>query len=359
MLSPSFTRRWRSRLLSAALITFSGLTLGAAEWVFDPTRLVAGSVPDTFQPALTGSGPPPKWQLVAVEATSQFESLTDRSTALTKQVVLTETSNDPTDERFPLLVLEQESFGDFTATLDFRLVGGRMSRMGGLAFRYQNPSNYYVLRASALGNTFRFYKVVEGIRSDPIGPELPIPSDTWHTLEVQCRGNQIDCRFNGAQAIPTLTDTTFLRGRLALWTKSDSQIHIRRLRVEYDAIRTLPDALVRRAMDQHPRLLSITIFGPRDGQVEALASSDPERVGKNGGDAEARALSEGQISAGSTRDHAAAVFPLRDRNGDALFAVRLHLRTFAGQTDNNIAARGRLILNDLEQWTRSADPDNP
>lgn len=359
MLSPSFSSRWRSRLLSVALIASSLLPLGAAEWVFDPTRLVAGSVPDTFRPSLTGSGPPPAWQLVAVEATSQFESLTDRSTALTREVVLTETSQDPTDERFPLLVLEEETFGDFTATLDFRLVGGRVARMGGLAFRYQNPSNYYVLRASALGNTFRFYKVVEGIRSDPIGPELPVPSDTWHTLEVQCRGNQIDCRFNGAQVIPTLTDTTFLRGRLAFWTKSDSQVHIRRLRVQYDAIRTLPDRLVRRAQEQHPRLLSITIYGTRGGQVQALASSDPERVGRTGGDSEVRALAEGTISAGSTRDHAAAVFPLRDRNGDTLFAVRLHLRTFAGQTDNNIAARGRLILNDLEAWTRSADPDQP
>ena len=34
--------------------------------------------------------------------------------------------------------------------------------MAGLAFRFQNASNFYVVRASALGHNLRFYKMVNG-----------------------------------------------------------------------------------------------------------------------------------------------------------------------------------------------------
>ena len=42
----------------------------------------------------------------------------------------------------------------------------------GVAFRYQDPKNYYVVRASALGGNVRFYKFVNGVRSDPLAADL-------------------------------------------------------------------------------------------------------------------------------------------------------------------------------------------
>jgi len=328
---------------------------GAAELVLDFSRLLPGPLPAEYRPALTGSGSAPDWQLIRVEAPSAIEPLTAQASANTTQTVLAQLSTDATDERFPLLIYEPEVFGDFTAELTFRTVSGRLEQMAGLAFRLQNPSNYYILRASSLGNTLRFYKFVDGVRSDPLGPQVRIPSGEWHTLEVTCKGNTILCRLNGREAIPLLTDSSFTRGRLALWTKSDSVSHFRKLRVTYDVLRSLPERLVHHGTNQFPRLLGITVFGREDGRVIALASSDPEQVGKEAGKPELQALQEDQISAGSTRSHGAVVFPLRDRNGEPLFAVRLKLRTFTGQTDNNIAARGRTIVDQLEALIRSSD----
>lgn len=272
------------------------------------------------------------------------------------ETVLTETSVHPTDERFPLLIYEKQAFGDFTARLKFRTVGGKMEQMAGLAFRLQNETNYYVLRASSLGSTFRFYKVVDGARSEPIGPTIKIPAGEWHTLEVSCKGNNIRCGMDGKELIPTLTDSSFTSGRLALWTKSDSLSHFANLEVDYEPLKSLAERLVDRALDRYPRLRAVSVFTRKDGKVISAATSDPATPGTDPSNPEILlALDEGKVSVGSTRQSAIAVMPLRDRNGDPRFAVRLEMRTFTGQTDNNIAARGRIISSFLEDLVHSAE----
>src|SRR5207247_226680 len=103
--------------------------------------------------------------------------------------VLAQVNQDPTDERFPLLVFDGETFSDFTLTTRFKLVRGDVEQMAGLAFRVQDEKNFYVIRASGLGNNVRFYKVVGGVRSAPIGPEQPVAKGVWHELKVQCKAN--------------------------------------------------------------------------------------------------------------------------------------------------------------------------
>lgn len=341
--------------LAALALALALFPAPAAERILDFSRLSPGAPLTDFRSALNGGGPPPDWRLVRTEVPSGFPALGDGPPEVSHQTVLAQLSEDPTDERFPLLIFEPEVFADFTATLRFRTMGGRTAQMAGLAFRLQDENNFYVLRASSLGNTLRFYKVVGGIRSDPIGPEIRIPAGTWHTLEVRCRGNTIQCLFNGEEVIPLLNDSSFSQGRLALWTKSDSVSQFSSLRIEYDVVRTLPRRLVEGAMQRYPRLLGIIVYAREDGSVAAVAASDPELLERPPTDSEIQALETGQIAAGSAPSHAAAVFPLRDRNGDPLFAVHLRMRTFKGQTQDNVAARGRLVMGYLDTLVRSAD----
>jgi len=118
-------------------------------------------------------------------------------------------------------------------------------------------------------------------------------------------------------------------------------------------------AAVRKAMERYPRLHEVTVYALREGRVTAVASSNPDEVGREAEVAAGSALSDGQIYAGTTREHAAAVFPLRDRNGDPMFALKLKMRTFAGQTRNNVAARGKIVADYLEEMVRAVDPDAP
>lgn len=341
----------------AALLTFLLVPppAPAAELVLDFNRDQPGPPSASFRSTLTGSGPPPEWKLIQVDAPSALPALPGQTPPTSRETVLAQLSQDPTDERFPLLVYEPEVLEDFTASLTFRTVSGRVEQMAGLAFRLQDERNYYVVRVSSLGNNIRFYKFVDGIRSDPIGPNVRIPAGQWHTLQVICKGNSIRCLLDDREAIPTLTDLSFSRGRVALWTKSDSVSHFSRLRLNYDLVKTLPQRLVDRAKEKYPRLLGISIYAREEGQVRCVAASDASLVGQPGKDAEELALKDGKVSAGTASDHAIAVLPMRDRNGDLLFAVRFKMRTFGGQTDNNAAARGRTMIQELEELVHAAE----
>ncbi len=357
---PSLTRPFASALLVGALLVLSLATMPmsarAATLSLDFGLMKPGPVPDDFMPAVTGGGPASDWRLIQVDAESSLAPLPDISPrSLTTETVLAQLSQDPTDERFPLLIYRKEVFGDFKATLTFRTVSGQVERMAGLAFRVQNPSNYYVVRASSGGHTFRFYKVVDGTRGEAIGPSVRIPSGAWHTLSVECKGNSISLLLNGKAVIPTLQDATFLQGHLALWTKSDAVSHFRSLVIDFDEVRTLPRLLVERGLARYPRLLGITVFGVIDGQPKAIASSDPSLIGQPPDAEEAEVLKSGQPTARAASRASSAVFPLSDRNGEPLFAVRLNMRSFTGQTANNAAARAQPIIEYLQQLVRSTD----
>ena len=73
----------------------------------------------------------------------------------------------------------------------YQAVSGQMEQMAGIAFRVQDEKNFYVIRANALNRNVRFYKVVDGNRSPPIGPEMDVPTGVWHEFKITCTGNEI------------------------------------------------------------------------------------------------------------------------------------------------------------------------
>lgn len=352
---PDAARAFASALALTLLLVLLPTRGRAAEITLDFTGLPPGPAPAQYRPALTGAGPAPDWRVVLVDAPSALPALPGQEPPTTRETVLAQLSQDPTDERFPLLIYQPETFADFTATLKFRTSSGKVEQMAGLAFRLVDERNYYVVRVSSLGNNVRFYKFVDGVRSDPIGPAIKVPAGTWHTLQVICKGNSIRCLLDDREVIPPLTDLSFARGRFALWTKSDAVSHFARLHVDYDLVKTLPQRLVDQAREKFPRLLGVSVFAREPDGIRSVAASDASLVGKPATEAEELALNEGKVSAGTAKDHAIAVLPLRDRNGDLLFAVRFKMRTFGGQTDNNAAARGRQMLEELEALVRAAE----
>ena len=140
-----------------------------------------------------------------------------------RKAVLAQLAQDPTDEHFPLLIYEGDTVGDFTLTTRFKTVRGVVEQMAGIAFRIQNETNLYVVRASSLGNNVRFYKVLNGQRGPLVGPEVPVPSGVWHELRIEAKGNTIRGLLDGKEVI-NATDSVnpFLRGKVGFWTKSDA-----------------------------------------------------------------------------------------------------------------------------------------
>lgn len=304
-----------------------------------------GQVPEGFRSALTGQGSLGDWQVTTTDAPALLPPLNPQARP-PQALVIAQLSRDPTDERFPLLIYEPEVFTDFTLKVKIKMVAGDVEQMAGVAFRLLDPENYYVVRASAKGDTFRFYRVYRGQRGQIIGPEMPIAAGVWHDLEVQCEGNRIRVRFDGQEAIPELTDPTFREGRIALWTKSDSVSYFSDLRITYTPRTTLAEDLVTSALAQYDRLLGLRISATtaKRQELHVVASHDEQEVGNPATDAEQRAIAENQPLVGKRKGEMIVCMPLRDRNGDPIAAVRVVLKSFPGQTEQNAVARATPIV---------------
>ena len=169
-----------------------------------------GQLPAKFHSAKTGGGTPEKWEVTA------------DPTAPSKPYVVAQTSTDQTDYRFPLLIADEGSFQDLDLSVKFKAVSGRIDRAAGLVFRLKDPNNYYIVRANALENNYRLYRVVNGRRSQFAGANFKVSSGEWHELRVEAIGNKITCYYDGSKKIDA-TDNTFRDpGKVGLWTKADS-----------------------------------------------------------------------------------------------------------------------------------------
>lgn len=333
----------------------AGWRSAAAERVFDFRTMPENQPPPGFRSALAGGGQPGNWRVILDEVPPTLAPLTASAPVVTKQAVLAQLAQDPTDEHFPLLIDESDVFTDFTLTTRFKIVRGTAEEMAGIAFRLQDEKNFYVIRASALGNNVRFYKVVNGERSTPIGPELRMPTNVWQELVIECQGNQIRCRLNGAEIFPTLEDNTFMRGKIAFWTKSDSVSYFTDTRITYVPQVVPAQAMVRAVLREYPRLVGLKVFARtgRPATLKVIASSDAKDIGQPGGKDEENVAQQGTIYCGKGDTTVAVLMPLRDRNGDVIAAVRVTMKSFPGQTEQNALARARPIVRHLQDRVQS------
>jgi hypothetical protein len=339
------TRRWLWRL--ALLLA---LPAAAAELKFDLSQFHPDEAPPGFRSTVTGQGKPGDWKVIIAEVPPLLPPLTPTAPNVATRSVLAQLAQDPTDEHFPLLIYEEESFTDFTLTTRFKTVRGVKEQMAGVAFRIQNETNYYVVRASALGNTFRFYKVVNGGRGEIIGPKAEITSGVWHELGVQCQGNKIDLQLDGKQLIPTLTDDTFARGKIGFWTKSDSVSYFADTKIQYKPHEVAAQVLVKALAKKYPRLIGLRVYVPGKGtNTTRLAASEKEsEVGQPGGATERDVLRNGTPYYGKDKQSVSVTMPLRDRNGDIMAAVRVEMKPFAGETLETAVTRAGAVVKDLQ-----------
>jgi hypothetical protein len=122
---------------------------------------------------------------------------------------------------FPRCLVKNLQFSDLRLTVKFKPISGECDQGGGVVFRFQDPDNYYVMRANALDD-FALFKCVNNQRW-PV-KRYYVRSDDWQTIMVECRGPFIWGYWNDRLLIE-VRDETFARGRVGLWTISDSVSH--------------------------------------------------------------------------------------------------------------------------------------
>ncbi len=181
----------------------------SGEVVFNFEKDADGQPPAGFTSYATGEGPAGKWLV---------QEMADSPSG--KHVVV-QTDADATDNRFPVLIADKEDYADVDVSVKGKAISGKGDQGIGLVFRFRDPQSYYVVRANALENNVRLYKMVDGHRKQFAGAEVKVTSGQWHTLRVVARGDHIVCYFDGQKLID-VHDATYAQGKVGLWTKADS-----------------------------------------------------------------------------------------------------------------------------------------
>jgi len=177
-----------------------------------------GTAPPNFGFARTGEGAISAWKVVA-----------DPTAAAQKAIA--QTSTDRTDYRFPLAVYEPFSARNVDVVVRFKAVGGTVDQAGGIAVRLATPDDYYVVRANALEDNVRLYRVVNGSRQQIKGINTKVAANQWHTLGLRAEGDRFTVSFDG-KPLFTAGDKTFANpGKVALWTKADSVTHFDKISI--------------------------------------------------------------------------------------------------------------------------------
>ena len=175
----------------------------------DLSGMKTGIAPEDFAFSQTGGGDVGEWRVV------------DDPTASNRRVIA-QTSTDTTDYRFPLAVYQRVSAKNVDVKMKFKPVGGKVDQAGGIVVRLTTPDDYYVVRANALEDNVRFYRVVNGRREQLKGSNIKVTTNEWHTLELRAEGDRFTVSFDGKQ-LYTAQDNTFAgAGRVGRWTKADS-----------------------------------------------------------------------------------------------------------------------------------------
>ena len=198
-------------VIIAGVLTTSGsegLSQSAAT-VIAIANMEVGAAPANFEFARTGQGGQGQWTIMSDPTAFSGRAIEQSST-------------DRTDYRFPLAIFKSVVAKNVNVSARFKPVAGRVDQAGGIAVRVLDADNYYVVRANALEDNVRFYRVVKGRREQIDGVNTKVASKEWHSLGLKAQGERFTVEFDG-KTLFTTSDKTFAgAGKVALWTKSDS-----------------------------------------------------------------------------------------------------------------------------------------
>jgi len=144
-------------------------------------------------------------------------------TAPSKPNVLAQTAKNAR-RVYNVALAAKTRLADVDLSVRLRAVSGRIDQGGGLVWRAGDARNYYICRWNPLEDNYRFYKVVDGRRTQLVSAELKARPG-WHTLRAVMTGGKVECYFDGRKYLETTDETFKGAGKIGLWTKADAVTH--------------------------------------------------------------------------------------------------------------------------------------
>jgi hypothetical protein len=99
-------------------------------------------------------------------------------------------------------------------------------------------------------------------------------------------------------------------------------------------------------MQRFDRLIGIRVLVPGEGAgtTRVVASSDPTDIDEGGLPEERQVIETGEMMYLPDRREVTVTMPLGDRNGDRIASVRVTMKRFAGQTQQNAIFRAQPVV---------------
>jgi hypothetical protein len=163
---------------------------------------------EDFDFVITGGGQPGQWTMV-------------RDVTAIGGVAIEQSSKDLTENRLPLAIYRPLALKNLAASIRLKLINGTM-QSAGIAFRFVDADNYYVVSASALEGRIDLFRILGGKMERIGGGEADVALNHWHQLSLVAEGDRITVSFDNAWLF-TVWDRAFLTdGRIGLWTEEDN-----------------------------------------------------------------------------------------------------------------------------------------
>jgi hypothetical protein len=205
-------------MVAAALLLGGLHARGAADYLIRFTEDDIGALPRAFEvPAQDGMA-------------HAFWSIVHEPTS-PEEFALEQASREVPDDAHPMAVYKPASLKNLDVRLHFKIVSGHMKNAG-IALRYQDPANYYVVVASALEQRVDLFRAVNGRLRRIGGMEAHVALEDWQEVRVIAQDQRVTVLFNGMSSFRALDPTFNDSGRVALWTEDDNVTRFDRLTIK-------------------------------------------------------------------------------------------------------------------------------
>jgi hypothetical protein len=333
------------------ILALIGSTLHAANAALDLSKQKLGKAPKGFTAKVAGEGKAGK----AVVREGQIPAIIGGDKI--KGRLLEVTGGGKNANHYTLIMLDALAPNDFSGSVRFRIIGGNIMPVAGIAFRAQDEKNYYLLAIKPADtrlywSVFEKGEAVKGRRDNAI---LPAPGG-WHDLKFSAKGNALKWSLNGRNQFITYDPEKvpdFRKGKIALWVRADTRAEFANFELLNPAeiLAKRHAEILRRVARTDPRVLSLQLVA-RTAPVKALkiiGSLNAAEVGQPAHADCAKVMDQNKNFHGRKKDVAVVTLPLRDKNGKIIGAVRMRLRSPVGTEKRRDITRATVLTKQIQR----------
>ena len=145
---------------------------------------------------------------------------------------LAQIDTEPAENHMPFAVFRAFSGRDVYVSTRFMTLSGKINQSAGVLVRFRSSDDYYAVRANALENNVKLYRVVAGKREMIGAMEVNVSGRAWHTLGIAASDERFTVFFDGRELFVAIDRRLpGPPGKVGLWTEADSMTLFESLKI--------------------------------------------------------------------------------------------------------------------------------